>query len=255
MSEQARIALVTGGSRGLGRAAAIALAAKGNDIIITYQSNQTEAAKTLAEVSAHGRKGVALPLDVSVVGNIPAFVSSVQGALAQNWGADAKLHALVNNAGVGGHEPIGEITEEGFDRLLNIHFKSVVMLTQAILPHMNDGGSIVNLSSGLARFSLPGYAVYGSLKGAIEVFTRYLAKEIGHRKITANVVAPGAIDNDFNKARFDAMPQMREMLASSTALGRVGVSEDIGGIVAFLCSDEAHWINGQRIEATGGVFL
>ena len=249
-----KIALVTGGNRGLGKNITTRLAENGTSVIITYRGHEDEAAGVVAELEKKSVKSTALQLDVGDISSLSAFKQEVVQALSDKW-QKSTLDILVNNAGFGGHYPIGNTPEEDFDALFNVHLKGVYFLTESILPMLADNGRIVNLSSGLARFSFPGYAAYAMMKGAIEVFTRYLAKELGGRGITANAVAPGAIDNDFNKDRFDAMPQMREMIAGMTALGRVGVSKDIGGVVAFLCSEDARWITGQRIEVSGGMLI
>lgn len=248
-----KIALITGASRGLGKNAAQRLAEKGFDVILTYHVKKVEANQVMADIMALGRKAAAIQLDVSNIASLDRFVAEVKGVL-QHWESD-KIDALINNAGIGATIPFAEATEEDFDRFMNTHFKGVYFLTQKMLPVLADGGRIINVSTGTTRFCVPGYSIYASMKGAIETFTRYLAKELGPRKITANVIAPGAIETDFNDAAIRNNPQMKGFLASQTALGRVGEAEDIGGIVAFLCSDEAGWINGQRIEASGGMFL
>ncbi len=249
-----KIALVTGGSRGLGKNAAIQLAKKGFDVIITYHSQQAEAAQVVKQINELGQKASSLQFDVGDINSIELFVTKLSEILNSNFNTD-KIDFLINNAGVGATIPFLDATEEDFDRLLNIHFKGVYFLTQKLVPIMNDHSRIINLSSGTTRFSNPGYSIYASMKGAIEVFTRYLAKELGPRKISVNVVAPGAIETDFNGGVIRNNPQIKSMIAANTALGRVGEADDIGGIIAFLCTDEARWINGQRIEATGGVFL
>jgi len=249
-----KIALITGGNRGLGKNTALRLAGYGADSIITYHSHNDEADSVVSEIEAKDQRAVALQLDVGDIKSFDEFMNRVSGTLKDKWGRD-KFDFLINNAGFGGHGTVDETSEEVFDSLFNIHFKGVYFLTQKAIPLMNDNGRIINISSGLARFSLPGYSAYASMKGAIETYTRYLAKELGAKGITANVVAPGAVETDFNKARFDAMPQIKEMIASQTALGRVGVPDDIGGVVAFLCSEDARWVNGQRLEASGGMFL
>jgi len=249
-----KIALVTGGNRGLGKNAALRLAGCGADTIITYHSHKEEAAAVVSEIEAQDQRAVALQLDVGDVKSFDGFIQQVSNALKDKWNRD-RLDFLVNNAGIGILAPIEQMTEADFDRLFNIHFKGVYFLTQKAIPLLNDHGRIINISSGLARFTLPGFSAYAAMKGAIETFTRYLAKELGGRGITANLVAPGAIETDFNRSRFDANPQMKEMIASQTALGRVGVPDDIGGVVAFLCSEDARWVNGQRLEASGGMFL
>ncbi|HVX35242.1 MAG TPA: SDR family oxidoreductase [Hyphomicrobium sp.] len=254
MSNSSKIALVTGASRGLGRNTAIALARDGVDVIGTYHSNKKEADETVAAIKALGRKAVMFQLDTGTVASFPAFVSEVQTALKSVWSRDS-FDFLVNNAGIGIHAPFAEMSETDFDRLMNIHFKGVFFLTQKLLPLMANGGRIVNLSSGLARFSLPGYAAYGAMKGAIEVLTRYLAKELGPRGIAVNTVAPGAIETDFGGGTVRDNKQVNDFVASVTALGRVGVPDDIGPAIANLLSDGNRWINAQRIEVSGGMFV
>jgi len=249
-----KIALITGGSRGLGKNSAIRLAEKGIDVIITYNTKIDEANAVVSEIESMGRKAVALKLDVGNISSFGSFIAQVSQTLKDKWQTE-KFDFLINNAGFGATIPFSEATEEDFDKLLNVHFKGVYFLTQKILAIINDQGSIINLSSGTTRFSNPGYSIYASMKGAIEVFTKYLAKELGARGINVNVLAPGAIETDFNNAAIRNNPQLKNMIAANTALGRTGVANDIGGIIAFLCSDEAKWITGQRIEATGGVFM
>jgi len=250
----AKIALVTGGSRGLGKNMAIRLAEQGHDIILTYNTQIEAAAAVVSSIEAMGRRAVALPLDVSNISSLDGFVLEVTAALKAKWQRES-FDFLINNAGVGATIAYLDATEEDFDRLLNIHFKSVYFLTQKVLPLLANGGSIVNLSSGTTRFCNPGYSIYASMKGAVETFTKYLAKEVGPRGITANIVAPGPIETDFNNAAIRNNPAIKERLASMTALGRVGEANDIGGIVAFLCSKDGYWITGQRIEASGGISL
>jgi NAD(P)-dependent dehydrogenase (short-subunit alcohol dehydrogenase family) len=250
-----KIALVTGGSRGLGKNAALALASKGHDIIITYNSQKEKAEEVVKEITALGQKAAVLQFDSGKSGAVKELVNNVKDSLNKIWQTD-RFDFLINNAGIGATIPFEKATEEDFDNFLNIHFKSVYFLSQQALPIINDGGRIINLSTGTTRFVNPGYSIYASMKGAVEVLTRYLAKEIGGRKITVNVVAPGPIETDFNNAGIRNAPQERKnMLAASTALGRIGQPDDIGGVIAFLCSDEAGWINGQRIEASGGINL
>lgn len=249
-----KIALITGGSRGLGKNAALRLAEKGTDIIFTYRTGKAEAQAVATEIEKMGRKAVSLYLDVADVASFDSFLEQVAGQLKEKWGRGT-FDFLINNAGHGAHGMIGQTSEETFDLLFNVQFRGAYFLTQKALPLIADGGRIVNLSTGLTRFVLPGYSAYAAMKGAMEVVTKYLAKELGGRGITANLVAPGAIDNDFNKHAFAAYPQVKDMIASNTTLGRVGVSEDIGGVVAFLCSEDARWVNAQRIEASGGMFL
>jgi NAD(P)-dependent dehydrogenase (short-subunit alcohol dehydrogenase family) len=249
-----KIALITGASRGLGRNTAAALARKGVDIIGTYHSNKAEAEETVAAIKALGRKAVMFQLDTGNVASFPAFVSEVRKALKSVWSRDG-FDYLINNAGIGVHAPFAETTEDDFDRLMNIHLKGVFFLTQKLLPVIADGGRIVNLSSGLARFSLPGYSAYAAMKGAVEVLTRYLAKELGPRGIAVNTVAPGAIETDFGGGTVRDNKQVNDFVASVTALGRVGQPDDIGGAIANLLSDDNRWINAQRIEVSGGMFV
>jgi len=246
--------LVTGGSRGLGRNMAISLAKKGIDVVLTYNSNQQEADKVVAEIQSLGQKAFALQLDASNVKSFDNFFSQLTGHLQQHTGS-GKFDFLINNAGTALYAPFAETTEEQFDNVLNIHFKGVFFFTQKALPLINDGGRIINISSGLARFSFPGSSAYGSMKGAIEVLTRYLAKELGSRGIAANIVAPGAIETDFGGGRVRDNKDINAQIAGITALGRVGLPDDIGGVVSFLCTEEARWINGQRIEVSGGMNL
>lgn len=249
-----KIGLVTGSSRGLGKDMALALASKGVDVIVTYRQQKEAAAETVAAVQRRGQKAVALAFDAENIGGIAEFASSIRSTLTQNWGTD-RLDFLINNAGIGATIPIAQVTEEDFDRLLNIHLKSVYFLTQNLLPSINDGGCVVNISTGTTRFCVPGYSVYSSMKGALEVFTKYVAKEFGSRGIRANVVAPGPVETDFNGAAIRSNPQMKSFLSGLSPLNRVGNADDIGSVVAFLCTEDAKWINGQRIEVSGGINL
>ncbi|MGE4528265.1 MAG: SDR family NAD(P)-dependent oxidoreductase [Rhodospirillaceae bacterium] len=249
-----KIALITGGSRGLGRNAALHLARAGVDIVLTYHSRRAEAEAVAAEIADFGRKAVALQLDVGESAGFPAFAQALAAALAGTWGRTS-FDFLVNNAGIGINAPFAETTEAQFDQLMNIHLKGAFFLTQAMLPLIEDGGRIVNLSSGLARFSLPGFSAYAAMKGGIEVLTRYLAKELGPRHIRVNAIAPGAIETDFGGGAVRDNAEMNRAIASGTALGRVGLPDDVGGAVAALLTGETGWINGQRIEVSGGVFL
>src|SRR6218665_2075431 len=251
---QSKIVLVTGGSRGLGKNMAIALAKKGLDVIVTYNSKKNEAVEVVEEIEKLGRKAAALQLNVSDSKTFDTFFTEVNATLKSTFGTD-KINYLVNNAGVGIYNSFAETTEEQFDTLVNIQFKGAFFLTQKALALLNDGGGIVNISSGLARFALPGYAAYASMKGAMETLTKYQAKELGARKIRVNIVAPGAIETDFGGGVVRDNEQMNQQIASVTALGRVGLPDDIGGVVAFLCTEDARWINAQRIEASGGMML
>jgi len=249
-----KIALITGGSRGLGQNAALKLAAKGVDVILTYRSQQQEAEAVVARIQALGARAVALPLDVADSQSFSAFAAEVAQQLKTVWQRET-FDYLLNNAGTGLYVPFTDTTEAQFDHLVNVHFKGPFFLTQILLPLMADGGRILNVSSGLARFSLPGSSAYAAVKGAMEVLTRYQAKELGVRGIAVNILAPGAIETDFGggKVRDDAA--MNAFVASQTALGRVGLPDDIGHAVAASFSEECRWVNGQRIEASGGMFL
>ncbi|GAB2874888.1 Rossmann-fold NAD(P)-binding domain-containing protein [Hymenobacter ruber] len=246
-----KIALVTGGSRGLGKNMALNLAQKGLDVLLTYHSQRAEAESVVAEIQAQGRKAAALQLDASNVSSFAAFFGQVKKTLKETFGAE-KFDFLINNAGTGLYQAFAETTEQQFDDILNIHFKGPFFLTQQALPLMNDGGGIVNISSGLTRIVMPGSSTYGSAKTAIESLTRYQAKELGARRIRVNVVAPGAIETDFGGGRTRDNKEINAHIASLTALGRVGLPTDVGPVVAFLCTDEAGWVNGQRLEVSGG---
>ncbi|MFT3794085.1 SDR family NAD(P)-dependent oxidoreductase [Flavobacterium sp.] len=254
MKMQNKIALVTGGSRGLGKNMALALAAKGIDILLTYNSQQAEAENVVSEIESLGRKAAALQLNVADSKTFDGFFQNVTGALQTKFGTD-KFDFMINNAGIGLYAPFAEFSEETFDTLFNIHLKAPFFITQKALPLMNDGGGIVNVSTGLTRFSLPGYSGYATMKGAMETLTKYMAKELGARGIRSNIIAPGAIETDFGGGRVRDNAELNAFVASQTALGRVGLPDDIGGVVAFLCSDEAKWVNAQRIEVSGGQFI
>jgi NAD(P)-dependent dehydrogenase (short-subunit alcohol dehydrogenase family) len=249
-----RIALVTGASRGLGRSAALKLAQQGVDVILTYKDSEAEAHTVVRQIEALGRRAVALRLDLADSKSFAAFAERVRSALASVWQRERFDH-LVNNAGIGVHAPFAETTEEQFDLLANVHLKGTFFLTQRLLPLIEDGGHIVNTSSGLARFSFPGYAAYAAMKGGIEVLTRYLAKELGPRGINVNTIAPGAIETDFGGGAVRDNPQLHAHIAGVTSLGRVGLPDDVGGAVAALLSDGNRWITGQRIEVSGGMML
>ncbi|MES2425534.1 MAG: SDR family oxidoreductase [Bacteroidota bacterium] len=252
--ENKKIALITGGSRGLGKDMALKLAEKGIDVILTYNNKADDANEVVKQIQQVGQKAATLQLNTGDIKSFAAFIEKLKGILNETFGRD-HLDFLINNAGFGLHTPFGQTTEEAFDDLMNVHFKGVYFLTQGMLPLLNDGGGIINISSGLARFSMPGASAYASMKGAIEVLTRYLAKELGSKGIRANVVAPGAIATDFGGGRVRDDQQVNQMVSNITALGRPGEADDIGGVVAFLCTDDARWINGQRIEVSGGMNL
>lgn len=249
-----RIALITGGSRGLGRSMALHLADRGVDLILTYRSDAEAARAVVAEAEARGRTAVALPLDVGDAASFAAFAEAVTAALRTRWDR-GRFDYLVNNAGIGAHALVADTTEAQLDELYRIHLKAPFLLTQRLLPLLADGGRILNVSSGLARFALPGYGAYAAMKGGVEVLTRYLARELGSRGIAVNTIAPGAIATDFGGGVVRDNPQVNQFVASVTALGRVGLPDDVGGAVAMLLAPEAGWITGQRIEVSGGMML
>lgn len=249
-----KIAIVTGASRGLGKNAALKLAASGVDVILTFHNQKAEAEAVVANIELLGARAVALQLDVADSGAFAGFAAQVKTLLQSNWQRD-QFDFLVNNAGVGIHVGFAETSESEFDQLMNIHFKGVFFLTQSLLPLIADGGRIINISTGLTRFALPGYAAYAAMKGAIEVLSRYMAKELGQRRIAVNVVAPGAIETDFGGGAVRDNAELNSGIAAQTALGRVGLPDDIGGVIASLLSDDNRWINGQRIEVSGGILL
>jgi NAD(P)-dependent dehydrogenase (short-subunit alcohol dehydrogenase family) len=246
-----KIALITGASRGLGRNTALNIAREGSDVIITYQSREEGARAVVAEIVAMGRRAISLQLDVGDVSALKLFAERLRAALRETWQRDT-FDNLVNNAGHGDMASIAETTEEQFDRLVDVHFKGVFFLTQALLPLIADGGRIVNLSSGLTRISFPGFAAYSAVKGAVEVLSVYMAKELGSRGIAVNTVAPGAIETDFLGGAVRDTPDLNTTFAGMTALGRVGVPDDIGPMIAKLLTDGNRWINAQRIEVSGG---
>jgi len=254
MESKNKIALVTGGSRGLGKDMALNLAKKGIDVILTYNSKKDEAQAVVAQIEQSGQKATALQLNAGNVKSFDTFYSQVKAILKGTFNTD-HFDFLINNAGTALHASFAETTEEEFDAVMNIHFKGVFFLTQKALPFINDGGRIINISSGLARFSFQGSSAYGSMKAAIETLSRYMALELGPRGIAVNVVAPGAIETDFSGGMVRDNPELNKRIAGLTALGRVGKPDDIGSIVAFLCTEDAKWINAQRIEASGGMNL
>ena len=253
-NQTVKIALITGGSRGLGRNTAESLARKGVDLVVTYNSHADEARKVVALIEAQGRKAAALQLDTGAVETFPQFVGTLKRTLKEIWGRD-QFDFLVNNAGISHHNSIEKTTEAELDALYNVHFKGVFFLTQKLLPLISDGGRIVNLSSGLTRIIVPESGPYGAMKGAVEVLTRYLAKELGSRRIVANVVAPGPIATDFSGGIVRDNPELNKRIADMTALGRTGLPDDIGPMIASLLSDDNRWINAQRIEVSGGMSI
>ncbi len=248
------IALVTGGSRGLGKDMALRLADAGHDVIITYNSKKAEADDVVRAIEVKSKKAAVIQFDANDIKGLDAFLDRVREVLKNKWSAN-KFDFLINNAGMGATLPFSTVTEADFDSFLNVHFKVVYFLCQKSLPILNDGGRIINISTGTTRIVVPGYSVYASMKGAIETFTKYLAKETGQRGITVNVVAPGAIETDFNNGALRSNPERKAMMIAMTAMGRTGQPEDIGGVIAFLCSKDAGWITGQRLEVSGGQAL
>jgi NAD(P)-dependent dehydrogenase (short-subunit alcohol dehydrogenase family) len=254
MNDTKRIAVITGGSRGLGKSMALHLADHGVDVVLTYRTGEAAAREVVAAVTTRGRTAVALPLDVADSASYPAFVGALRDVLRSRWQRD-RFDYLVNNAGMGVHASVADTDEAQFDELFRTHLKAAFFLTQRLLPLIADGGRILNVSSGLARFTVPGYAAYAAMKGGVEVLTRYLAQELAPRAITVNTLAPGAIETDFGGGAVRDNQQLNAMLASATALGRVGLPDDIGRATAMLLSADSGWITGQRIEVSGGMNL
>ncbi len=252
-NNMAKIAIITGGSRGIGRSTVVHLAARGVDSIFTYRENQAEAAKVVAAVEAQGRRAIALQLDTGVAASFADFVERAKAALAE-LGAH-RFDYLVNNAGQSLHKAFDQTTEEELDAIYNVHFKGVYLLTQKLLPLIADGGRIINISSGLARVSMPGSSAYGAMKGAVEVLTRYMAAELGPRGIAVNTVAPGAVATDFSGGMVRDTPELAKRISDMTALGRVGLPDDLGAMISSLLSDDNRWISGQRIEVSGGMLV
>lgn len=245
------ISLITGGNRGLGRNTALSIARAGGDVVLTYRSGAEDARVAVAEIQALGGKAVALQLDTGEVSGFPAFAASLHATLRETWQRETFDH-LINNAGHGDYALLGQTTQAQFDGLVNVHFKGVYFLTQTLLPLLADGGRIVNISSGLTRVSFPGYGVYAAVKSAVETLTLYMARELGSRGITVNTVAPGAIETDFGGGAVRDNPEVNQVFAGMTALGRAGVPDDIGPMIASLLSPANRWVNAQRIEVSGG---
>ncbi len=254
MKNEIKIALVTGGSRGLGKNMALELAKKGIHIILTYNNNEDKAKEVIKEIERLGQQAIAVQLNVTEFNNFEEFFAIVKKSIKSKFGVE-KIDYLINNAGIGLNVPFAKTTEEQLDTIYNIQFKGTYLLTQGALNILNDGGGIVNVSTGLTRFALNGFSAYAAMKSAIETLTKYQAKELGERKIRSNVIAPGAIETDFGGGVVRDNEKMNSFIATNTALGRVGLPDDIGGVVAFLCSDDAKWINAQRIEVSGGQMI
>ncbi len=247
-----KIAIITGASRGLGKSMALNVARNGHDVLFTYHSNKAAADKVIAEIEALGRRAAALQFDVAVHASFDAFAAKVRETLSTQW-ERSDFNVLINNAGSGAYATIADTTQAQFDAMVNEHLKGPFFLTQKLMPLIKDGGRIINISSGLTRFSYAGYAAYAAMKGGVEVFTRYLATELGSRNISVNTIAPGAIETDFGGGAVRDDKQLNALIASRTALGRVGLPDDVGSAVASLLRDETGWINAQRIEVSGGM--
>ena len=251
---KSKVALVTGGSRGIGTDIARALARMGIGVVLTYHTNETEGDRVAEEICASGGRAVALQLDVSMTSSFDAFLDRLKVVLGATFAAE-NIDFLVNNAGFGKAIPVANLSEQDFDSFVNVHFKGVVFLTQKALTMINDGGGVVFITAAADRYHVPGYAAYGACKGAVEVFARYVAKEYGPRGIRSNTVAPGGIVTDFANAAIRSNPAAQQWIIAQTPMGRLGEARDIGGLVALLCGDDARWLTGQRLEATGGFNL
>jgi NAD(P)-dependent dehydrogenase (short-subunit alcohol dehydrogenase family) len=247
-----KIALVTGGNCGLGKDMALSLARMGMDVVLTFNMNQAEAEAVVEEIRGLGARAAALRFDLADIAAIDGFVDEVKAVLRDNFGGAERLDFLVNNAGIGRAIPIDALTESDFDAFANVHFKGVLFLTQKALRLMNDGGGVVFITAAADRYNVPAYGLYAACKGAIEVFSRYVAKEYGPRGIRSNTVAPGGVPTDFNGGAIRDNPMLQQIVVAQTAMGRLADAHDIGGLVALLCSDDARWLTGQRLEATGG---
>ena len=247
-----KIALVTGGNRGLGKDMALSLARMGMDVVLTFNTNQAEGEAVVEDIRALGGRAAALRFDLADIAGIDAFIEAVRTVMRDSFGGAERLDFLVNNAGLGRAIPIDALTESDFDAFANVHFKGVLFLTQKALRMMNDGGGVVFITAAADRYNVPAYGLYAACKGAIEVFSRYVAKEYGPRGIRSNTVAPGGVPTDFNGGAIRDNAMLQQMVVAQTAMGRLADAHDIGGLVALLCSDEARWMTGQRLEATGG---
>lgn len=247
-----KIALVTGGNRGLGKDMALSLAAAGMDVVLTFNTNRAEGEAVADEIRGGGRRAAALQLDLSDGPALDGFVDRLKSLLQNDWGGDGRIDFLINNAGIGRNIPIDQLTESDFDSFAGIHFKGVVFLTQKVLRLMNDGGGVVFITAAADRYNVPAYGLYAACKGAVEVFSRYVAREYGPRRIRSNTIAPGGVPTDFNGGAIRENPGVQDFIVSQTPMGRLAEPHDIGGLVTLLCSDDARWLTGQRLEATGG---
>lgn len=256
MSQQPtpRVALITGGGRGLGRAIALRLARDGVDVILTYRADRAAAEATAAEIEALGRVAVVERIDLADSAAIAPFADRVRAALKARW-SRGTLDILINNAGISSEVPFAQVDEARLDAQFAVNYKAPFMLTQALLDAVADGGRILMIGTGLTRFTIPSLVAYAPMKAAVELLARYLARELGPRGITVNAVSPGALRTDFTAPAFAHAPHMVDVIAQNTALGRVGETTDVAGVVALVCSPEGGWITGQRIEVSGGMFL
>jgi NAD(P)-dependent dehydrogenase (short-subunit alcohol dehydrogenase family) len=252
VSETRKIALVTGGNRGLGKDMALSLARVGMDVVLTFKTNQAEGEAVAKEIRELGGRAAALPFDLENVPAIDGFIDRLKVVLREAFDGAERIDFLINNAGVGRAIPIDQLTESDFDTFANVHFKGVLFLTQKALRLMNDGGGVVFITAAADRYNVPAYGLYAACKGAVEVFSRYVAREYGPRGIRSNTVAPGGVATDFNGGAIRNNPRLQEMVIAQTPMGRLAEPHDIGGLVTLLCSDDARWLTGQRLEATGG---
>jgi NAD(P)-dependent dehydrogenase (short-subunit alcohol dehydrogenase family) len=252
MASDRTIALVTGGNRGLGKDMALSLARAGMDVVLTFNSNPAEGEAVAEKIRGLGRRAAALRFDLTDIPAIEGFVDRVRAVLRDNFDGAQRIDFLVNNAGIGKPIPIDLLTEADFDTFANVHFKGVLFLTQKLLRMMNDGGGVVFITAAADRYNVPGYGLYAACKGAIEVFSRYVAREYGPRGIRSNTLAPGGVPTDFSGGAIRNNPMLQDMVVAQTAMGRLATPNDIGGLVALLGSDDARWLPGQRLEATGG---
>jgi len=252
-SLEGKVALVTGGSRSLGKSVALMLAARGADVLITYRSAKAEADETVSEIRNLGRRAVALSVDLSGE-SAGELVTAVAAALGESFGG-AKLDFLINNAGINSQVPFSKVSLDELNKVFQVNYAAPFMLTQGLLPHMADGGRIVYIGSGTGRFVVPTMSAYGPLKAAVETLARYVAAEVGPRNMTANAVSPGMLDTAFNKEGMESHPEVTDYITGMTALNRLGKPDDVCGVIAFLCSPEAKFVTGQRIEVSGGIYL
>lgn len=249
-----KIAIVTGGSNGIGKSTALILGKRGIGVILTYRSDKKGAEEVVREIEGEGGKAVALHLDLGQKSSFASFTESVKKVLEKVWNRKT-FDYLVNNGGVGGGMPFAEMSEEYFDQILNTNFKGPFFLTQNLIEILEDGGRIVNTSSSSSKGSFPGFSAYGASKAAFTSWTRYLAKELSPRRIRVNSVSPGPVHTNLGGGAFDKHPEFIQPLADQTALGRIGAPQDIAHVIVQLLSDDLGWITAQDIEVSGGFLL